>query len=175
MVLEIRLLAPEHAANHWPHQGLDQSSFDQPPLTCTNVPRVAANDVEESFREFGRRRGLFDAGGHSVEALTPLLTRAEGTALRPAVRGPLAGGGEALLGRLRGGVRHAAGAESDAHSESLVAITRVPESEPIVSRLFCWRRGRVEAISGMGLPTVATWAYSRVFRCVLAPLVRGRR
>jgi hypothetical protein len=101
MVLEIRLLAPEHAANHWPHQGLDQSSFDQPPLTCTNVPRVAANDVEESFREFGRRRGLFDAGGHSVEALTPLLTRAEGTALRPAVRGPLAGGGEALLGRLR--------------------------------------------------------------------------
>jgi hypothetical protein len=119
-------------------------------LTCTNVPRVAANDVEESFREFGRRRGLFDAGGHSVEALTPLLTRAEGTALRPAVRGPLAGGGEALLGRLRGGVRHAAGAESDAHSESLVAITRVPESEPIVSRLFCWRRGRVEAISGMG-------------------------
>lgn len=111
---------------------------------------MAANDVEASFRAFGRRRGLFDAGGHSVEALTPLLARAEGTALRPAVGGALANGAEALLGRLRYGVRHAAGAESDSHSEFLVAITRVPESEPIVSRLFCWRRGRVEAMGGMG-------------------------
>jgi hypothetical protein len=111
---------------------------------------VTANDVEQSFREFGRRRGLFDAGGHSVEALTPLLARAEGTALRPAVRGRLADGAEALLGRLRYGGGHAVGAESDTRFEFLIAITRVPESETIVSRLFCWRRGRVEAIGGMG-------------------------
>jgi hypothetical protein len=111
---------------------------------------VAADDVEDSFRVFGRLRGLFDAGGHSVEALTPLLARAEGTALRPAVRGPIAGGGEAVLGRLRYGGGHAMGAESDRRFEFLVAITRVPESEPIVSRLFCRRRGRGEAISGMG-------------------------
>jgi hypothetical protein len=116
----------------------------------------------ESFGAFARDRDLADASGHRVEALTPLLALAEGIPLEPAVSGPLAGGRDGILGRLRYGGGHAIGAESDVDFEFLVAITRVPESEPFVPRLFCRRRGRVEFAAAMGfeLDDEAAWTES---------------
>jgi hypothetical protein len=104
----------------------------------------------ESFGAFRRERGLADAGGHRVEALTPLLALAEGLHLEPAVSGRLADARDGLLGLLRFGGGHAVGAESDVELAFLVAIARVPESEAFAPRLFCRRRGRAEAIGGMG-------------------------
>jgi hypothetical protein len=106
--------------------------------------------IDESFERFAAAHRLDDAGGHVVAALTPLLARAEGLKLEPAVRGELAGGEEAVLGLLRYGGGHAVGASSDRSFEFLVAITRAPESEPLIPRLFCRRRGRIESIGGMG-------------------------
>ena len=106
--------------------------------------------IEESFGRFALARDLADAAGHAVEALTPLLARAEGVELEPAARGALPGGGEGLIGLLRYGGGHALGAESDLSFEFLVAITRVPEAEPYIPRLVCRRRGRVESVGGMG-------------------------
>ncbi len=106
--------------------------------------------IEDSFGRFAGAHGLAHASGHPVEALTPLLARAEGLTLAPAVRGHLPGGGECVIGLLRYGGGHAVGAESDRTFEFLVAITRVPESEPLIPRLFCRRHGRVESVSGMG-------------------------
>ena len=114
----------------------------------------------ESFRRFAAARGLADASGHRVEALTPLLARAEGLALDPAARGGLPGGGEGVIGLLRYGGGHALGAESDVSFEFLVAIARVPESEPLVARLFCRRRGRIESAGGMGFELDAEEAWT---------------
>lgn len=93
---------------------------------------------------------MIDASGHEVEALTPLLARAEGLELRPALRGALAGR-PALIGRLRYGGGHAVGAESDRYFEFVVAITRIPESAALVPRLFCRAQGRAESAGGMGM------------------------
>ncbi len=78
---------------------------------------------------------------YTVEPLTPLLARAEGLPLDSPVRGSLPGGGEAVRGTLRFGGGHAVGAESDETFEFCVVITRVPESAPLIPRLFC-RRAR---------------------------------
>ncbi len=106
--------------------------------------------IADSFERFAAARRLAGADGHVVEAVTPLLARAEGLKLEPAARGAMPGGGEAVLGLLRYGGGHALGAESDTNFEFLVAITRVPESAPLIPRLFCRRRGRVESAGGMG-------------------------
>ena len=106
--------------------------------------------MEDSFGRFGASRGLADAAGHRVEALTPLLARAEGLTLEPALAGTMIGGREGVLGLLRYGAGHAVGADSDTGFEFLVAITRVPAAEPLVPRLFCRRQRRVESIGGMG-------------------------
>lgn len=125
-------------------------------------PGSPSRKVAESFRELGSARGLADASGYLVEPLTPLLARAEGLKLEPALRGGLPGGGEGVIGRLRFGGGHAVGAESDESFEFLVAITRVAESEPRVPRLFCRQRGRIEGIGGMGfeLDDEAVWTES---------------
>ena len=91
-----------------------------------------------------------DASGYEVEGLTPLLARAEGVELRPALRGAL-GGHPAVIGHLRYGAGHALGAESDATFEFIVVITRIPESAAFVPRLFCRGRGRIESVGGMGM------------------------
>jgi hypothetical protein len=57
--------------------------------------------VTDSFRSFAAERRLTDASGHAVEALTPLLARAEGARLDPALHGTMPGGFDAILGRLR--------------------------------------------------------------------------
>ena len=118
--------------------------------------------VAGSFKRFAAAHQLADASGHRIEALTPLLARAEGLRLEPAARGALPGGGEGVIGLLRYGGGHAVGAESDRSFEFLVAITRVPESEPLIPRLFCRRRGRVESVGGMGfeLDDEAAWTES---------------
>lgn len=120
------------------------------------------NVVAEAFREFAAARELDGADGHVVEALTPLLARAEGLRLEPALRGELRGGGEGVIGRLRYGGGHAVGAVSDVSLEFLVAITRVPASGPLVPRLFCRPPRRVEGIGGMGfeLDDEAVWTES---------------
>ena len=116
--------------------------------------------IEESFGRFAADHHLTDASGHTVEALTPLLARADGLALDRAVRGPLPGGGEGVLGVLRYGGGHAIGAASDRSFEFLVAITRVPEAEPFIPRLFCRRRGRIESVGGMGFELDAERAWT---------------
>jgi hypothetical protein len=118
--------------------------------------------VAERVRRLAAQRGLADAGGHEVEALTPLLARADGLRLEPAASGALPGGGTGVIGLLRYGGGHAVGADSDLSFEFLVAITRVPESEPLIPRLFCRRRGRVESAGGMGfeLDDEAVWTES---------------
>ena len=107
-------------------------------------------DVAQAFHSFGIDRRLVDASGHEVEGLTPLLARAEGVELRPALRGVL-NGRPALIGHLRYGGGHSLGAESDATFEFVVVITRVPESVAFVPRLFCRDRGRIESVGGMGM------------------------
>ncbi|HEX2129627.1 MAG TPA: hypothetical protein VHF58_10470 [Solirubrobacterales bacterium] len=107
-------------------------------------------DVAEAFHSFGVDRRLVDASGHEVEALTPLLARAEAVELRPALRGAL-DGRPAVVGHVSYGGGHAVGAESDATFEFIVVITRVPESAAFVPRLFCRSRGRVESVGGMGM------------------------
>jgi hypothetical protein len=116
----------------------------------------------ESFAAFARERGLAEASGHRVEALTPLLALAEGVRLEPALTGPLVGGREGTLGLLRYGGGHAVDAESDVEFEFLVTITRVAESEGFIPRLFCRRQGRGESIGGMGfeLDAEAAWTES---------------
>ena len=118
--------------------------------------------MEETFGRFAAATNLANAAGHVVEALTPLLARAEGVRLEPAARGQLPGGGEGVIGLLRYGGGHALGAESDLSFEFLVAITRVPEAEPLIPRLFCRRRGRPESVGGMGfeLDDEAAWTES---------------
>jgi hypothetical protein len=107
-------------------------------------------ELEATFHSFGSERGLVDATGHEVQALTPLLARAEGLELRPALRGTLAGE-PAVIGHVRYGAGHAVGAESDTFFEFAVAITRVPASVAVVPRLFCRAHGRAESIGGMGI------------------------
>jgi hypothetical protein len=107
-------------------------------------------DLEAAFHSFGIERRLVEASGHEVEPLTPLLARADGLELRPALRGEL-DGTPALIGRLRYGGGHAAGAESDAVFEFVVAITRIAESAAVAPRLFVRARGRVESVGGMGM------------------------
>lgn len=116
----------------------------------------------ESFRAFAAECGLAVADGQVVAPLTPLLARAEGLKLEPALRGELPGGAEGIIGRLRYRGGHAVGAESDVSFEFLVAITRVPASEPLVPRLFCRPPQRVEGIGGMGfeLDDEALWTES---------------
>ncbi len=118
--------------------------------------------VDESFNAFGRERGLENAGGQPVDALTPLLARAEGTRLEPAWRGRLAHGEYQLIGLLRYEGGHALGATGGGWFEFVVAITRVAEAEQHVPRLFCRRRGRVESPMGMGmeLDSEAIWTES---------------
>ncbi len=119
-------------------------------------------NVAEAFRDLAAARKLAVTDDYVVEALTPLLARAEGVKLGPALRGELPGGGEGVIGRLRYGGGHAVGAVSDVSLEFLVAITRVPESEPLVPRLFCRPPRRVEGIGGMGfeLDDEAVWTES---------------
>jgi hypothetical protein len=93
---------------------------------------------------------LVDAGGHEVEPLTPLLARAEGLELRPALRGELAGR-PAVTGHLRYGHGHPAGAGDDASFEFAVAITKIPESAAFVPRLFCRDRGHVDSVGNVGM------------------------
>lgn len=116
----------------------------------------------DSFRKFAAKRGLADAGGLRVEPLTPLLARAEGLALSPAVAGEIAPGRRAVIGLLRYGGGHAVGAESDVELEFLVVITSVREAEALCPRLFCRRRGRIESVGGMGfeLDDEAAWTES---------------
>jgi hypothetical protein len=118
--------------------------------------------MEDAFERFAAERRLADAGGHVVEALTPLLARAEGIALSPAAGGEIIPGRAAVIGLLRYGGGHALGAESDVDFEFLVAITSVRESEALCPRLFCRRRGRVESAGGMGfeLDDEAAWTES---------------
>ena len=118
--------------------------------------------VAESLRGLVARGGLRDASGHLVEALTPLLARAEGLTLEPAARGELPDGGDAVIGLLRYGGGHALGAESDRSFEFLVAITRVPEAEAFIPRLFWRKRDRAESVGGMGfeLDEAAAWTES---------------
>jgi hypothetical protein len=104
----------------------------------------------EAFESFGIDRRLVDASGHEVEPLTPLLARAEGIELRPALRGAL-DGHPALIGHLRYGGGHSIGAESDEFFEFAVAITRIPDSAAFVPRLFCRAQGRPESVGGMGM------------------------
>ena len=52
------------------------------------------------FRELASARELADETGYVVESLTPLLARAEGHVLEPALRGRLSNGAEAVIGQL---------------------------------------------------------------------------
>ena len=103
-----------------------------------------------AFQSFGADRGLVDASGHRIEPLTPLLARAGGLPLEPALRGAL-DGRPALIGHVRYGAGHAVGAESDAFFEFVVVITLIAESAAVVPRLFCRSRGRPESVGGMGM------------------------
>ncbi len=107
-------------------------------------------ELETAFHSFGIDHRLVDASGHEVEALTPLLARAEGVELRPALRGEV-DRRAAVIGRLRYGGGHSVGAESDVAFEFVVAITSVAESAALVPRLFCRHRGRAESVGGMGM------------------------
>jgi hypothetical protein len=116
--------------------------------------------------ELAAARGLADASGYGVEPLTPLLARAVGRELDPAARGALSGGGEAVIGRLRFSGGDAVGAESDMNFDFWVVVASVPESAPLVPRLFCRKRGRVDGLSGMGfeLDEEALWTESEALQ-----------
>jgi hypothetical protein len=123
---------------------------------------VAATAVGESFRSFAAERGLADASGQVVEALTPLLARAEGTRLAPALHGDLPGGFPAILGRLRFLGGHAIGAGGGDEFVFLVVITRVAQSAGLVSRLFCESRGEPTTSTqyGLDLDSDSVWTES---------------
>jgi hypothetical protein len=113
-------------------------------------PERVGDQEAAAFHSFGVDRRLVDASGHEVEALTPLLARAEGVELRPALRGALAGR-PGLIGHLHYGAGHAPGAQSDTFFEFIVVITRVPDSPAFAPRLFCRARGRAEHVGDMGI------------------------
>ena len=107
-------------------------------------------DVEAAFGSLGANGGFVDASGYEVEPLTPLLARAQGLRLRPALRGVL-DGEPAVIGHLSYGGGHAVGAESDLVFEFIVVITGIAESAAVVPRLFCRNRDRVDSVGGMGM------------------------
>jgi hypothetical protein len=123
---------------------------------------TAATAIGASFRSFAAERGLADASGQVVEALTPLLARAEGTRLDPALHGELPGGFPAIVGRLRFLGGHAVGAAGGDEFAFLVVVTRVPESAGLVPRLFCETRGEPTTSTqyGLDLDSDSVWTES---------------
>jgi len=82
-------------------------------------------DLEAAFESFGLKRRFVDESGYEVEPLTPLLARAEGAELRPALRGSL-DDRPAVIGLVRQDGRGL-----------IVVITSVEGSTAVVPRLYC--------------------------------------
>jgi hypothetical protein len=90
--------------------------------------------VENAYRALAERHGLAAQPATDAEPLTPLL--AQGGTLDPVLEGKLPGGHAGRVGRLT-----YRGSEGGGFRFN-VAHIRVPESQAIVPRLFCIRRGR---------------------------------
>jgi hypothetical protein len=91
--------------------------------------------TEESYRALAARRGWTQHPPQGVEPLTPLL--AKGGVFDPAYSGTMPGDFEGKIGRLT-----YAGNEGGGTFRFNVVHTRVDESQAVVPRLFCIRRGR---------------------------------
>lgn len=86
--------------------------------------------ASESYRELGARHGMQTADGFWPGAVTPLLTK--GSDFRPALRGPLVDGLDAVIGQYSYG-----------RFSYNVVFAQIPESQPFVPRLSCDRKGRI--------------------------------
>ena len=91
--------------------------------------------IEDTYRAFAGNRGLELIPPTHVEPLTPLL--AMGGQLDPIARGELGRGFAGMVGHLVYG-----GSEGSGSFRFNIAHVRVPESQAVVPRLFCIRRGR---------------------------------
>jgi hypothetical protein len=91
--------------------------------------------VEEAYAALAARQGWNPHPAQGVVPLTPLL--AKGGVFDPAYSGTMPGGFEGRIGRLT-----YRGNEGSGTFRFNVVHTRVDESQTIVPRLFCIRRGR---------------------------------
>jgi hypothetical protein len=107
--------------------------------------------TEAAFEEFADSRSLRLIPAQPSEPLTPLLAHAAGAPLDPAAAGPLIDGLEATIGVIHYSGGAAVDAESDEEFAFTLVITRVPESQVMIPRLFCNCHGQHSGHHGYGL------------------------
>jgi hypothetical protein len=119
-------------------------------------------DLDETYRAFAAAHPLEPVAGFSPGPVTPLLTK--GGRFAPALRGALAGDGEAVIAAYEYG-RFAYN----------VVFARVPGSQPFVPRLQCERRGRItdDTQYGFEIRNSRLWTESAVlnerFKVTVSP------
>jgi hypothetical protein len=112
-------------------------------------------DAGASYREFAGARGLTGADGFWPGPVTPLL--AKGGEFKPALRGGLVDGIEAVI------ARDHYRTEGGGFTFNVV-YAQIPESQPFVPRLICERKGRWTDTSHYGFEVRSSrlWTESEV-------------
>lgn len=116
----------------------------------------------DSYEALAARRGLAPVQGFFPGPLTPLLTK--GGRMRPALRGPLLDGTDAVIAGYAYG-----------RFAYHVVFTQIPESQPFVPRLQCERRGRItdDTHYGFEVRNSRLWTESEVlnerFKVTVSP------